>query len=494
MIQQKRSLVVLLLVLAILASACQASASAASQPQTSTATVSRGSLQAIVSAAGTIAAQAQVAVQFQNSGTVKAVNVKVGDQVKAGQVMAILNTTDLEASVASAQAGLDMAQASLATAQKAPLPSEIKSAEAALASAQAALRAAQNKTAHLSDQVTLEKASLDDAAERLSDAQGTYNNLLEYQRSGAKGRGAPYVPPAGQEWSQEKAALDNAQVEYKVAVANYNLAAAEVNNSDVQSAAAQVASAQATLDSLKSTPASGDVQVAELAVKTAQIALDQAKLNLKNSQLVAPFDGVVAVVNIQVGQQVSSSAEAITVANLSQLEAEVNVSETDLPSIKVGQSVQVTFDALTSQTFTGTVTNVALVGTTTSGVVNYPVTIALDQPSTSTSISTSASASFSEIRPGMSANVSIVVEQRDNLLLVPNRAIKTSGKLKTVTVLKDGKQTQVNVTLGMSGDSQSEVTNGLSEGDVVIVQQTTTTTTNQGGAGGGGLGGPPGGF
>ena len=485
MIRQKRSLMVLLLVLAFAMSACQVQATATPQ-QSSTATVSRGSLQAAVSAAGTIAAQAQVAVQFQNSGTVKAVNVKVGDQVKAGQVMATLNTTDLEAAVASAQAGLDMSQASLATAKKVPLPSEIKSAEAALASAQATRRAAQNKTAHLSDQVTIEKTSLDNAAERLSDAQGTYSNLLEYQRSGAKGRGAPYVPPAGQEWSQEKAALDNAQVDYQVAVANYNLAAAEVNNSDVQSAEAQVASAQATLDSLKSTPASGDVQIAELAVKTAQIALDQAKLNLKNSQLIVPFDGVVAALSIQIGQQVSSSTEAVTVVDLSQLEAEVNVSETDLPRIKVGQSVEVTFDALTGQTFTGAVTHVALVGTTSSGVVNYPVTIALDQPG--------ASASLSEIRPGMSANVSIVVEQRHDLLLVPNRAVKTSGKQKTVTVLKDGKQTQVNVTLGMSGDSQSEVTNGLSEGDVVIVQQTTTTTTNQGGAGGGGLGGPPPGF
>ena len=210
------------------------------------------------------------------------------------------------------------------------------------------------------------------------------------------------------------------------------------------------------------------MQLAELAVKTAQIALDQAKLNLTGSQLIAPFDGVVAVVSIQVGQQVSSSAEAVTLVNLSQLEAQVNVSETDLPSIKVGQSVQVTFDALTGQTFTGTVTNVALVGTTSSGVVNYPVTIALDQPG--------ASASLSEIRPGMSANVSIVVEQRDNILLVPNRAVKTSGKQKTVTVLKDGKSTQVTVTLGLSGDTQSEVTSGLNEGDVVVIQQTTTTT------------------
>jgi len=479
MIQQKRSLMILLLALAILASACQANVSAASQPQTPTATVSRGTLAATVSAAGTIAAQAQVSVQFENSGQVKAVNVKVGDQVKAGQVMASLDTAELETEAASAQAALESAQAKLAIAKQAPSASEVKAAEAALTSAQAALRAAQNETAHLGDQVTIEKASLDDAAQRLSDAQGTYSNLLEYQRSGAQGRGAPYVPPAGQEWSQEKAALDNAQVDYQVAVANYNLAKAEVNNSSVQSAAAQVAQATATLDSLKNTPASADVQLAELAVQTAQIALDQAKLNLTGSQLVAPFDGVVAVVSIQVGQQVSSSAEAVTLVNLSQLEAQVDVSETDLPSIKVGQSVQVTFDALTGQTFTGTVTNVALVGTTSSGVVNYPVTIALDPTDAA-------------IRPSMTANVSIVVEQRDNVLLVPNRAVKTSGKQKTVTVLQDGKSTQVAVTLGMSGDTQSEVTSGLNEGDVVVIQQTTTTSSNQGGPSAGGLGGPPG--
>jgi multidrug efflux pump subunit AcrA (membrane-fusion protein) len=89
----------------------------------------------------------------------------------------------------------------------------------------------------------------------------------------------------------------------------------------------------------------------------------------------------------------------------------------------------------------------------------------------------------------MTANVTIVVEQRDNILLVPNRAVKTSGKQKIVNVVVDGKPTPVNVTLGMSGDTQSEVVSGLNEGDVVVVQQTTTTTS-----GGGGFGGPGGGF
>ena len=475
MIRHKRSWMILLLALAVVTAACQARPTATPQ-QLPTATVTRGSLQATVSAAGTIAARAQVTVQFQNAGQIKTVNVKAGDSVKAGQVLASLDTMDLEAAVASAQAGVDSAQAKLAAAKKGPLPSEIKAAEASLASAQAALRAAVNKTAHLSDQLPIEQSNVNDAAQRLNDAQNTYSNLFEYNLPTTRGRAA-FVPPAGQAWSSQKAALDNAQIDYQVAVANYNLAAANVNDSSVQSAAAQVKQAQASLDSLKNTPAPEDVQVAELAVKNAQIALDQAKSNLNKAQLIAPFDGVVADLNIQAGQQSSASAQPLILVDLSRLEAQVNISETDLPRIKVGETVQVTFDALPGQTYSARVAKVALVGTTTQGVVNYPVTIALDQTD-------------KQIRPGMTANVTVVVEQRDNILLVPNRAVRVSGRQRIVNVLLDGKPTPVNVTLGMSGDTQSEVVSGLNEGDVVVVQQTTTTTSQ----GGGGFGGPGDGF
>jgi HlyD family secretion protein len=484
MIRHKRSMMILLLVMAVAASACQAGPAATAQPL-QTATVTRGSLQATVSASGTMAAHTQVAVPFQNSGQIKTINVQVGDKVKAGQALASLDTANLQVAVASAQAGLDSAQAKLALAKKAPLPSQIQAAQAAVMSAQTALQAAVNTTAHLSDQLIIEQNNVDNAAQTLSDAQGAYSNLFEYVRSGAKGRGAPFVPPAGQAWSAQKAALDNAQINYRAAVANYNLAAASINNSSVQSAAAQVRQAQASLDTLKNTPLPEDVQAAELAVQAAQLTLDQAKANLLKSQLIAPFDGVVTNVNIQVGQQSSVSTQPIVLADLSRLEAQVTVAETDVPRIKVGQTVQMTFDALTGQTFSAHVVEVAYVGTVTSGVVNYPVTIALDQPSTSASASASQ-----QIRPGMTANVTIVVEQRDNILLVPNRAVKTTGKQKIVMVVRDGKLTPVNVTLGMSGDTQSEVTSGLNEGDVVQVLQTTTSTSG----GGGGFGGPGGGF
>jgi RND family efflux transporter MFP subunit len=482
MIRYKRLMVTGMILVGLIASACQA-ASGTAQTQLQTATVTRGTLTSTVSAAGTLAARSQVDVAFENSGRVKVVEVKVGDRVKVGQVMASLDTTELEASVASAQAGLDIAQAKLEQTRQGPLESQIKSADAALTSAQAAYRAAQAKAAHLADQLVIEQDNLNNVSQRLSDAQGTYNNLIEYQlpttsssRSGGRPpKPGPFVPPAGQEWSQEKATLDNAQVDYQVALAEYNLAAADVNDSGLQSAAAEVASAQADLDSLKNTPTPEDLALAEQSVRQEQISLQKAQANLRKAQLLAPFDGVVADLNLEIGQQVTANQSAATLLDASQLEVQIDVAETDIPSVKVGQSAQITFDALPNQVFTGGMTQIALAGTTTQGVVNYPVKVALD-PTDAT------------VRPGMTANVIIVVAQRENVLLVPVRAIKTVGNAKTVTVLAAGKQTQVNVTVGYSDDAQAEVTSGLNEGDTVIIQP--TTKTNNGGFGQPGGGGP----
>jgi HlyD family secretion protein len=275
--------------------------------------------------------------------------------------------------------------------------------------------------------------------------------------------------------------LDNAQVDYQVALAEYNLAAANVNDSSLQSAAAQVASAQAELDNLKNTPTLENLALAEQSVRQSQISLQKAQANLRKAQLIAPFDGVVAALDLELGQQVMANQAAATLLDASQIKVQIDVAETDIPSVKTGQSAQITFDALPNQVFTGGVTQIALAGTTTQGVVNYPVKVVLDGSTELAEVPTDAT-----VRPGMTANVIIVVAQRENVLLIPVRAIKTVGNAKTVTVLAAGKQTQVNVTVGYSDDAQAEVTSGLNEGDTVIIQPTTKTNN-------GGFGGPPGG-
>jgi multidrug efflux pump subunit AcrA (membrane-fusion protein) len=119
---------------------------------------------------------------------------------------------------------------------------------------------------------------------------------------------------------------------------------------------------------------------------------------------------------------------------------------------------------LQGQDFTGTVTAIDLVGTVTSGVVNYSATIAIENPSES-------------MRSGMNATANIILQQRQNVLLVPNRAVRTANtRLRTATVAYQGQLIDVPVTIGLTGDTQSEVLSGLQEGDVVLTSQTTTSS------------------
>jgi multidrug efflux pump subunit AcrA (membrane-fusion protein) len=145
--------------------------------------------------------------------------------------------------------------------------------------------------------------------------------------------------------------------------------------------------------------------------------------------------------------------------------------------------VEITLDALSDVTLEGTVSKIAPAGTVSSGVVNYPVTVALTK-------------SADGVKTGMTANLEIVTDERQNVLTVPNKALKTvpSGKQKVVTLLRNGQQVQVPVQVGMASDTATEITGGLNEGDVVVVSGATTTSTTTGGGIGGpvmGGGGPP---
>jgi multidrug efflux pump subunit AcrA (membrane-fusion protein) len=168
----------------------------------------------------------------------------------------------------------------------------------------------------------------------------------------------------------------------------------------------------------------------------------------------------------------------MTIADLDNLEIVVNMSEVDINEIEAGQRAEITLDAVADASLAGEVSLIAPAGVQSSGVVNYPVTVALTDPSDS-------------VKTGMTANLNIVVDERTNVLLVPNRAVKTVNKQKTVTVLFEGQQISVPVQVGLSDSTMTEITEGLKEGDVVVVSTTTTKATTSGGMGVGGMGGPP---
>jgi HlyD family secretion protein len=317
----------------------------------------------------------------------------------------------------------------LMTLDPSDLQLALKTAQTNLANAQANLDSAKLKASQNVNQLIVAKMSLDKATVALQQAQAAYDAIA-------------WQPNAGQ--SAQAATLQNATSDYQSALANYNITASSLtDNSALRTAQAQV--------------------------DQAQIAVTQAQDNLDKTKLVSPINGTVSAVNYNVGD--TATGTAVVVADLSQLQIKVTAAEIDISNIKVGQTAQVTLDALPGKTYTATITAINPVGTVTSGVVNYQVISKLSDPN-------------GDILPGMTANLAIEVARRDNVLVVPLRAIKTQGNQKIATVLYKGQQITVPVTTGLSNDTQVEVTSGLQEGDEVVIG-TTTTTQPRGGFGGG---------
>jgi HlyD family secretion protein len=444
------------------------SASAAAIAKRQTATLTRGTLVATVAGAGNIYAPQQTNLSFQLSGVpITKVSVGVGDKVKAGDVLALEDDSDLQFALRSAQAQLTSAQANLAKLQQPPLAADVAAAQAQVASAQTAYSVAVNKNNHAPDQLMSAKAQLDKAAATLQQAQAAYNAIA--WRSDAPN-------------STQAANLAAATADYQSALATYNLALTDINDSAVKSAAQALSSAQDALAKLTQPPTPQDIAVAQSSVDSAQVAVDQANHKLDQAKIIAPFDGTIAAVNYVVGQlsPAGTSSPVVTLVNMNNLQTQITVSEVDIAKVKMGQAVNMSFDALGGRGFPGKIVSISPVGTVTSGVVNYVVTVALSNPSSS-------------IMPGMTAQANITVDHRDNVLMVPNRAVKTQGNQHVLTILSEGNEIPLLIQTGLTNDTNTEIVsassaNGqaiqLADGDVVVLNPTTTTTGGFRGGGG----------
>jgi HlyD family secretion protein len=477
-----------------------------------TATVTRDSLSETVSAAGNIEAHQTVDLSFGQSGVVESVNVEVGDEVKAGDVLAELDTAELELSLRSAEVNLKNARNTLSETENPNTEQEIANAEASVASAQAAydkvaagaskpeLSAAQAAVASAkaaydaaaasagtsdSDLVSA-AAALEKARITLQAAQSAYDKVA-WQGDAAATSQAGALQSATIDYDTAKsayealAATSESDAKSKIASAAASLQSAraslaglqeQVSDADLIEAQATLTQAQNNLAELLAGPTDTELDTAGNGVETAQIAVDQAMLALQQAQIVAPFDGMVTAVSAVAGQ--TASGTAVTLSDLENLQVVVQMSEVDVVEIQPGQVVEITLDALSDVSLEGVVAQVDPAGTLTSGVVNYPVTVSLSQ-------------STGAVKTGMTANLEIIIEQAENVLTVPNRAVKTVGQQKVVTLLVDGEQVQTPVEIGLTGDTRTEIAGGLSEGDVVVVSTTasTSTSSNSGGAAGG---------
>jgi len=200
-------------------------------------------------------------------------------------------------------------------------------------------------------------------------------------------------------------------------------------------------------------------ETAKLNLKIAKLNLDSAKLNLDNAKITAPFDGVVASVTIIEGQEISGAAlatPAITLVGTGGIEMQGSIDELNIAVVKLGQTANITLDALPDEQVAGSVAFVSPMGTVLAGIVSYAATIAVDNASAA-------------LKDGMSATAEVEVARRDNVLLIPNTVIQGTVQSPFVEVLVNGKPVERQVTLGLSNGFNTEVVSGLVEGEEVVV-------------------------
>ena len=215
-------------------------------------------------------------------------------------------------------------------------------------------------------------------------------------------------------------------------------------------AAAQLADAQRAYDRVKDGPNPEDLAAAEARVNAAQATLNMARL-------IAPFAGTVTEANPLVGDVVTAGTPGFRVDDLSNLLVDVEISEVDINNVSVGQTVTLTFDAILGQEYHGTLVEVTQAGTVVQGVVNFIVTVAISDAD-------------AQVKPGMTAAVNITVKELNDVLLIPNRAVRLVDSQRVIYVLRDGQPVKVDIQLGASSDTMSVLAGGdVNEGDIIIL-------------------------
>lgn len=433
-----------------------------------TAVVRRGTLLVTVGATGSLAPHAEVSLAFTSGGRVVEVLVVEGQVVEAGQPLARLETDDLALQAAQAEAALAAAEAQLAQLLAPPRPEEIAVQEANVQAVQAQVSAAAANRDQLTAgagaaQIAAAEAQVASAQAQEKIALDAHDQTMECRTvTRPDGTEEEVCPGLGTREEQARYNLHAADVALAAAQAELDalLAGAEdqvrAAEANVWAAAAQRDAAQAQLDLLLAGPTEEQIQATQAAVDQARVALDQARLRLAQATLTAPMSGTVTALRVQPGEMVGTAQPVVVLSDLATLEVEVNLDETDVARVAVGQEAQVSLDAFPGVEMVGEVTYIAPVAQAQVGVVLYPVTIRLapaDLP----------------VRAGMTADVTIAVASKENALIVPLRAIETEGGRAYARRLAGGQTGRVEVTLGMMTGVEIEITGGLAEGDVVVV-------------------------
>ena len=364
-----------------------------------TARVERGNLRNTVTATGTLQAVTTVQVGSQASGTISALFADFNSLVKKGQVVAQLDPAVSKAQVDQSRAALQQAQASLTLAR-----AGVANSRAAVSDSQARALAAkstvQNSQAGVSGSqanLAVLKAQQDDALSLLKQQESLLKSGVIAQRD-----------------------YDVAKTAYEAAQARYNQAAAQLNQSvfaEQSASGAGIAQSQAQVQQAQAQvqQSQAQVQQAQAQIQQAEAALRLAEVNLTHTTIVSPIDGIVVSRTVDVGQTVAASLSAptlFTIANdLKQMQVIANIDQADIGLVEQAKSVKFSVDAFPGKDFDGKIEEMRLNPTNVQNVVTYNVVIDVSNPE-------------QKLKPGMTANLTITIDERNNVLKVPNSALR----------------------------------------------------------------------
>lgn len=473
----------------------------------------RGNLTASLTLTGEVSPESRVELGFEvNKLPLTELNVTAGQLVKKGSVLARIDASSLDRAVAQAEADLATAEEELADAKAPATALERLKSELSVSQAEVALEAANSELQDLLDEGSSSGTdSAADAAAGLAEAKARLAELLSddstqkqidrlaWQASIAEvehGRLMADLNPNESTRDRELLAYNDmmdakdsleaakARAELELLTARNRVAEAEATlaglDTDISLALAKarnkvaqceydLARAKDSLTTLLAGPDAKVVQAAQARFDAAKADLDEAKAVLEDAVMVAPFDGTVVSVGAKVGDLVSAGADIVTLADLTSLQIKASVDETDITKLAAGLDASITFDSFPGRRFKGKVLEVPLQGTVNQNVVTYDVRLSLEPIEGVT------------LKSGMTANLSILVGQRSNVILVPAVAIRDgeSGNVVVVETAAGGPSVELPVEVGLSDGTNTEVTSGLLEGDRVVVEYSSSSQQQQ---------------
>ncbi len=398
------------------------------------------------------------------SGVVRQVYVKEGDRVRAGQLMLVLDKSELDARVQGASDAVRSAQAELARASRGPLASEVSRARAELAQArlvgsarvaQAQARLNELRAGARPQEVKEAQVELQRRKRVLARAETDLKRTKELVREGAV---------AQTSLDQAEADVDAAQAEVAVQQEKLSLLNAGPRADQVAEARAAVAeavasrdtgarAAQEALNTLLSTPRPEDVTAARAKVSEAQAELRRATDVRLKTDLRAPFDGIVAGVPVEEGQSISPGQALVVLHEMVRPVIKVETGEENLRVLSVGQTATVSSDAYPGRTFSAALVDLGSSVDPSRGTIEVKL-----RPL----------APVSWLRPDMTVDVNIITKRGARRMVVPTGAVTKVGGRSSVLVLRNGKAVPVPVTTGGAGPTGVAVSGDLRDGELVV--------------------------